>query len=168
MNVQTVIIAAGGTGGHLYPGIALARELRARGFDPAFIVRSNDAGIEIIQREGFHFHQISVTGMPRTLSFRFIPFIYRQVSALLLVSSLYSMVKPVAVIGMGGYISFSAVLVARVKGIYTLIHEQNFVPGLANRVLAHIAHRVAVSFEQSLNRFPHAKTIVTGNPVRAE
>ncbi len=165
---KTIIIAAGGTGGHLYPGIALARELKQRGYSPQFIVRNGDAGIEIIQREGFLFHQVAAMGMPRAFTVKIFKFLLLQIKAVFQMLSLFSRLKPEVVVGMGGYISFSSILAARFKGINTIIHEQNSIPGLANRVLSHIAGQVAVSFEHSLVHFPAGKTVVTGNPVRAE
>jgi UDP-N-acetylglucosamine--N-acetylmuramyl-(pentapeptide) pyrophosphoryl-undecaprenol N-acetylglucosamine transferase len=167
-NSKTIIIAAGGTGGHLYPGIALARELKDRGYASNFIVRIGDAGIEIIKREGFPFHEIPVLGMPRTVSVKLLNFLMLQARAIISMYWLFSKLKPAVVVGMGGYISFSSIIAARLRGIRTVIHEQNSIPGLANQALSHIAQKVAVSFEHSLAHFPADKTVVTGNPVRAE
>jgi UDP-N-acetylglucosamine--N-acetylmuramyl-(pentapeptide) pyrophosphoryl-undecaprenol N-acetylglucosamine transferase len=165
---EVIIIAAGGTGGHLYPGVALARELRRRGKTPVFIVRCNDAGREILEKEGFGFEEIPVAGMPRRLSLRLFTFAFLQVRSFFAVRRLFRRLRPSVVIGMGGYISFPAVVMARCNGIPTAIHEQNYIPGLANKVLMRIATRVALSFEESLRFFPRNKTVVTGNPVRAE
>lgn len=165
---RTVIIAAGGTGGHLYPGIALARELRARGMDPVFVVRKNDAGEEILARENLRFVEIPVIGMPRTISPRLLRFAWFQLEGFIRTRKILQEMKPVAIAGMGGYISFPVVLTGRLLGIPTLIHEQNAIPGLANRVLSRVASRVAVSFPESVKHFPADRTVVTGNPVRRE
>lgn len=168
MNDKTVIIAAGGTGGHLYPGIALAAVLRQRGCDPVFFVRTNDACREILDHEGLPWREIPATSLPRAISFKLFSFPFRQVSSLIMASRLIDELRPVSVVGMGGYISFPAVLAGRIKGIPTIIHEQNSLPGLANRVLARFAGRVAVSFENSIEHFPAGSCVLTGNPVRPE
>ena len=164
---KTIIIAAGGTGGHLYPGISLARELARRGFSPVFIVRENDPAGAILEREQFAFRAIPVRGMPRKISLRFAAFFYFLIKGLFATYRVLKELKPEAVAGMGGYISFPAVFVARLMGIRTVIHEQNYIPGLANRILARFCNTVAVSFAQSASFFNRSKTIVTGNPVRA-
>ncbi|OGS19352.1 MAG: undecaprenyldiphospho-muramoylpentapeptide beta-N-acetylglucosaminyltransferase [Elusimicrobia bacterium RIFOXYA2_FULL_50_26] len=166
--LKTIIIAAGGTGGHLYPGIALARELARRNFTPVFIVRENDPAQDILAREQFAFRAIPVRGMPRKISFRFAGFIYFLFKGLFATARVLGELKPEAVVGMGGYISFPAVFIARLMGMRTLIHEQNYIPGLSNRILSHFCGTVAVSFEQSASFFSRRKTIVTGNPVRAD
>jgi UDP-N-acetylglucosamine--N-acetylmuramyl-(pentapeptide) pyrophosphoryl-undecaprenol N-acetylglucosamine transferase len=165
---KTIIIAAGGTGGHLYPGIALARELKGRGYTPHFILRTDDSGIEIIKREGFAFHEIPAMGMPRAISLQLMQFFSLQIKAMFRTALIFSQLHPDAVVGMGGYISFSSIVAARLMGIFTVVHEQNSIPGLANQVLSRLANRVAVSFEHSVVHFPESKTVVAGNPVRPE
>lgn len=168
MNSKTIVIAAGGTGGHLYPGIALASVLRKRGCDPVFFVRMNDSCREILEHEGFPWREIPAAGLPRTFSLKLFSFPFRQVASLVTAARFLEELRPACVVGMGGYISFPAVLAGRLKGIPTIIHEQNSLPGLANRTLAHIAGRVAVSFENSMSRFPSGSCVLTGNPVRPE
>lgn len=167
-NNNTIVIAAGGTGGHLYPGIALARELRDRGMEPVFVVRQNDAGEEILARENLRFVEIPVIGMPRSVGPRLLRFAWYQLKGFARTWKLLKELRPQAVAGMGGYISFPVIVTGRFLGIPTLIHEQNVIPGLANRVLSRIARRVAVSFPEAAKHFPRGKTVVTGNPVRRE
>jgi len=167
-SLDTIIIAAGGTGGHLYPGIALARELRQRGKNIVVIVRRNDAGREILEKEGISYAEIPVAGMPRKPSLHVFSFAYLLVRSFFAAGSLLARLRPKAVIGMGGYISFPVVVMGWWKGIPTVIHEQNYIPGLANRLLVRMASKVAISFLESRHYFPERKTAVTGNPVRRE
>lgn len=164
--MHTVIIAAGGTGGHLYPGIALAHELSARGARPVFAVRENDLCRPIVTAEGFACEDIPARGMPRRLSPAVFTFLYDQARGQFAARALLRCLRPAAVVGMGGYISFPVITSARLAGIPTIIHEQNVIPGLANRMIARFVDRIAVSFPESVRYFPRRTTIVTGNPVR--
>lgn len=164
--MRTIVIAAGGTGGHLYPGIALAQELSARGVRPVFAVRENDVCRPIVTADGCSCEAIPARGMPRRLSPAVFSFLYAQARGLFAARALLRRLRPAAVVGMGGYISFPVIAAARLMGIPTMIHEQNVMPGLANRVLARFVNRVAVSFPESARYFPRRATVVTGNPVR--
>jgi len=166
--MKTIIIAAGGTGGHLYPGVALARTVVARGCKPIFIVRKNDMCCAILKREGFAFEEIPARGMPRRISLQLVVFLYALIRSFFAALVLVRRLNPTAVVGMGGYISFPVIVAAKLSKIPTVIHEQNYLPGLANRVLARFASRVAVTFAGSRSFFSEQRTVVTGNPVRRE
>jgi UDP-N-acetylglucosamine--N-acetylmuramyl-(pentapeptide) pyrophosphoryl-undecaprenol N-acetylglucosamine transferase len=168
-----ILIVAGGTGGHLYPGIAVAQALwRAPvpdgGHRPdiRFVVRRGDLGKDILAREGFQVLEISGQGLPRqwnaaTLKFpRTFYQSWRETFALL------DQEQPDAVLGMGGYLSFPVLSAAVWRKIPTLIHEQNAVPGVANRLLARWVDSVAVSFPGSESYFPKQKVWLSGLPVR--
>jgi UDP-N-acetylglucosamine--N-acetylmuramyl-(pentapeptide) pyrophosphoryl-undecaprenol N-acetylglucosamine transferase len=165
-----VIIAGGGTGGHLFPGIAVAQELLDRSLAQDVVFVGTEHGIEakVIPREGFPIRYLraegfvgkSVLGKAKALSL----FALALIEARRIVRSL----KPDLVIGVGGYASVPAVMVARLMGIPTLIHEQNSVPGLANRMLSRLADTVAVTYQESIAYFPDHKTYLTGNPVRKQ
>jgi UDP-N-acetylglucosamine--N-acetylmuramyl-(pentapeptide) pyrophosphoryl-undecaprenol N-acetylglucosamine transferase len=165
---KKVIIAAGGTGGHLYPGLALARELKKHNIEPVFFIRKNDAGREVLEREHYAYREIPLCGMPRTISFKLFAFVLLLLKSIVVVRRLLSELKPAVVVGMGGYLSFPSIVIGRLCGIPALIHEQNCVPGLANRMLIPFVQEIAVSFEIAKKNFPEHKTIVTGNPVREE
>ncbi|MBN1622619.1 MAG: undecaprenyldiphospho-muramoylpentapeptide beta-N-acetylglucosaminyltransferase [Endomicrobiales bacterium] len=167
-NIKKIIIAAGGTGGHLYPGIALAKELKKRNCNPVFVLRKNDPGSEILVKEGLDSHEIPVISMPRSFSFRFISFVYYLIISLFYINRILTEENPDMIVGMGGYVSFPAVLVGRLKSIKTLIHEQNYIPGLSNKILSSFVDKIAVSFEDSKKYFPLSKTFITGNPVRED
>jgi len=168
MENKTVIIAAGGTGGHLYPGIALARELSGRGYVPIFVVKENDIGSSIISSEGFSYKQIPATGLPRKISLKIFLFIYNFVKGLFNAFFIVKKAQPIVVIGMGGYISFPVLVAGIILRKKTIIHEQNSIPGLANKILSYCVNNVALSYAQSAKYFPNGKSTLTGNPVRKE
>ena len=164
-----VVIAGGGTGGHLYPGIAVARELRSRHADAVVSFAGTAQGIEarVVPREGFALDLIRSSGVKgKSMA-------GRLRGALLLPLSLLdswrivSSRRPSLVIGVGGYSSGPVVMVAALRGVPTMLLEQNAVPGLTNRLLARVVKAAAVSFD-STQAFFGAKAFVSGNPVRPE
>jgi UDP-N-acetylglucosamine--N-acetylmuramyl-(pentapeptide) pyrophosphoryl-undecaprenol N-acetylglucosamine transferase len=161
-----VLIAAGGTGGHLYPGVALARALS--GHEVIFVVRRGDLGREILQKEGFPVREIAGQGLPRAFSLRAFSFPFNLIRGCGEAWWLLRDLRPDCVVGMGGYLSVPVIGVAHALGIRTLLHEQNVLPGLANRRLARWADSIAVSFQESLEHFPQKKTWVSGLPIRAD
>jgi UDP-N-acetylglucosamine--N-acetylmuramyl-(pentapeptide) pyrophosphoryl-undecaprenol N-acetylglucosamine transferase len=164
-----VVIAGGGTGGHLFPGIAVARELLSRRpeAEVAFAGTANGIEARVIPREGFPLDLVrsgglkgkSLAATARGLGLLPLSLIdaWRIVSAR----------RPHLVIGVGGYSSGPVVLVAALRGIATMLLEQNAVPGLTNRLLRPFVRRAAVTFD-STAAFFGSKAIVTGNPVRPE
>lgn len=161
------MIAGGGTGGHLYPGLAVARELLAR--DPATIVTfagtANGLEARVLPREGFALDVIRSAGL-KGKSFAALG----RGIALLLPGALdawrvISRRRPDVVVGVGGYSSGPVVLAAALRGVPTLVLEQNAVPGLANRLLARVVDAAAVTYEEALPWF-RGKGFVSGNPVR--
>jgi UDP-N-acetylglucosamine--N-acetylmuramyl-(pentapeptide) pyrophosphoryl-undecaprenol N-acetylglucosamine transferase len=164
-----VVIAGGGTGGHLYPGIAVARELLSRSPDASVSFAGTADGIEarVVPREGFALDVIRSRGIKgksiagRTMGVCLVPI------GLLGAWRLLSARRPHLVIGVGGYSSGPVVLVAALRGIPTMLLEQNAVPGITNRLLAPLVRVAAVTFD-STRRFFGPKAIVTGNPVRPE
>ena len=164
-----VLIAGGGTGGHLYPGIAVARALLARVPDAQVIFVGTAAGIEsrVVPREGFTLEVIRSAG----LKGKSLRALLRGLS-LLPASALdawrvISRRRPSIVIGVGGYSSGPVVALAAMRRIPTLLMEQNAVPGLTNRLLASVVSAAAVTYEEGRAPFG-AKAFVAGNPVRPE
>ena len=164
-----VVIAGGGTGGHLYPGIAVARELLARRPDAEVSFAGTARGIEarVIPREGFALDLIRSAGVKgKSLLDR------ARGAALVPVSladgwRIVSARRPSLVIGVGGYSSGPVVLVAALRGVPTMLLEQTAVPGLTNRVLSRFVQAAAVTFDSTQAYFG-AKAFVSGNPVRPE
>jgi UDP-N-acetylglucosamine--N-acetylmuramyl-(pentapeptide) pyrophosphoryl-undecaprenol N-acetylglucosamine transferase len=165
----SILIAGGGTGGHLYPGIAVARELIARVPDAQVTFVGTAAGIEsrVIPREGFALDVIRSAG----LKGKSIGALARGVALLPLsaldAAQVLSRRRPSVVIGVGGYSSGPVVAFAAMRGIPTLLMEQNAVPGLTNRLLARVVRAAAVTYEESAAYFA-GKAFVAGNPVRPE
>ena len=164
-----ILIAGGGTGGHLYPGIALARELQRR--DPSTQVSfvGTATGIEsrVVPREGFDLDVIRVAGLKgkgraeRLRGFLLLPTAaadaWRVISAR----------RPDVVVGVGGFASGPVLALAAVRGYPTMLLEQNALPGITNRLLARVVRAAAVNFEDALSYFPRTG-FVAGNPVRPE
>lgn len=165
----TVVIAGGGTGGHLYPGIAVARELMRR--DPAnrvtFAGTARGLEARVVPREGFTLDMIRSAGLKGK------SWTSRLRGAALVVPSLMDAAailrrrRPDVVVGVGGYSSGPVVLMAALSGCPTLVLEQNAAPGLTNRLLARVVRAAAVTYDETLAYFGR-KGITTGNPVRAE
>jgi UDP-N-acetylglucosamine--N-acetylmuramyl-(pentapeptide) pyrophosphoryl-undecaprenol N-acetylglucosamine transferase len=164
-----VLIAGGGTGGHLFPGLAIAEEFRTRDERNEVFFVGTEHGIEakIIPREGYPIKYIRSEGIVgKSLAKK-----ARALVALLFSAfdarRILDAVVPDIVIGVGGYSSGAVVLMAGLKSIPTMIHEQNSVPGLTNRILGKIVQRICVTYHESIPSFPMGKTSFTGNPIRA-
>jgi len=165
----SILIAGGGTGGHLYPGIAVARELMARVPDATVTFVGTAAGIEsrVVPREGFTLEVIRSAG----LKGKSLASVARGMS-LLPASAIdawrvISRHRPSVVLGVGGYSSGPVVALATVRGVPTLLMEQNAVPGLTNRLLSSLVSAAAVTYSESVSFFGR-KAFVSGNPVRPE
>ena len=161
------IIAGGGTGGHLMPGIAVARELLRRDPRTRILFVGAKQGIEstVVPSEGFELVTLPVGGLKRVGWLRAIGNVFAMGAALIRSLGLLGRFKPDVVIGLGGYASFPAVGAAILRGVPPVIMEQNIFPGLANRVLGRRARFVAVPDDQTAGYFP-GRAVVTGNPVR--
>jgi UDP-N-acetylglucosamine--N-acetylmuramyl-(pentapeptide) pyrophosphoryl-undecaprenol N-acetylglucosamine transferase len=165
----SVLIAGGGTGGHLYPGIAVAREIVARFAGARIVFVGTAAGIEsrVIPREGFALETIRSAG----LKGKSLASLARGV-ALLPASAIdawrvISRTRPSIVIGVGGYSSGPVVLLAALRSIPTMLMEQNAMPGVTNRLLARFVRAAAVTYDESA-RFFAGRAFLAGNPVRPE
>jgi UDP-N-acetylglucosamine--N-acetylmuramyl-(pentapeptide) pyrophosphoryl-undecaprenol N-acetylglucosamine transferase len=162
-----VVIAGGGTAGHVSPSIAVAARLRDRGASVTFVGSRDGPEAAAVPAAGFRFHGVAAAPFRRELSLRTAaaPFV-----ALGSVAASRPIVRGAgAVLGMGGYASIAPVLAARTARVPIVLHEQNAVPGLANRVLARLAAALALTFEDSAGRFPGGvRAEVTGLPLRRE
>jgi len=169
MKPLAIVIAGGGTGGHLYPGIAVARELLRR--EPGAVVTfaGTARGIEarVIPREGFALDLLRSSGLKGTsLAARARGFGLLPLSGMD-AWGIVSKRRPHLVIGVGGYSSGPVVLAAALRGIPTMLLEQNAVPGLTNRLLAKVVSAAAVTFESTVSFFGR-RAFVAGNPIRQE
>ena len=171
----TLMVMAGGTGGHIYPGLAVATALRQRGWQLVWMGSRSGMEAQIVPRHDIAMAWVQFSGLrgrgllaTATLPLRLLRALWQSLQAL-------RRYRPDVVLGMGGYMAVPGGLMAALSGRKLLIHEQNSVPGLANRLLARLAHRVMTAFPQELpGALPGALTgalpgaLWTGNPVRAE
>jgi len=168
--VKTLMIAGGGTGGHIYPAIAIAREYVARDQSRRVVFVGTQRGLEktIVPKAGFPIEFISVGGLKGKGGLDLLRNISQLPVGLAQASRIVAKHQPNAVLGVGGYASGPVLLAAVLRGIPTIIHEQNAFPGLTNRLLARFVKKVAVAFPDVLARLNRPDGVVTGNPVRAE
>ena len=167
---KRVVIAGGGTGGHLFPGIALAKALKRQDMDIEIAFVGTQKGLEakVLPREGFELKTILSAGLlgkkrlSRWMSWVKLPVGTAQSMCFLIRK------RPDLVVGVGGYASGPLVLSAWILRVPILIHEQNSIPGLTNKWLGKIANKVAVSFKESAKFFSKDKIEVTGNMIREE
>lgn len=165
------IVTGGGTGGHIYPALAIARGLQERypGAEILYIGRPGGLEAELVPKAHLPFKTIQVTGLQRRLSARNLLVLWQATRGVLESRRILVDFKPNVVVGTGGYVCGPVVLASALLGIPTLIHEQNALPGLTNRLLARFVKRVAVTFADSISYFPRkARVTITGLPVRPE
>ncbi len=164
-----IIISGGGTGGHIFPAIAIADALRKKvpETDILFVGAQGRMEMERVPAAGYRIKGLPVSGFQRKLTWRNLIFPFRLLHSLFMARSIISDFKPDLVIGVGGYASGPVLRIATDRKIPTLIQEQNSYPGVTNRILAKKVSKICVAYRGMENYFPVDKTIVTGNPVRA-
>jgi UDP-N-acetylglucosamine--N-acetylmuramyl-(pentapeptide) pyrophosphoryl-undecaprenol N-acetylglucosamine transferase len=165
-----LLIAGGGTGGHLFPGVALAEELRARQPDAQIKFVGTRRGIEarVLPELGWDVEFIEVSGLKTVGAAGAVKGMFRLPRALWQARRIVKAFAPHAVIGVGGYASGPVVLAAKLRGIPTAICEQNSIPGLTNKLLGKLVRQVFLSFDESKRFFNARKIAMSGNPVRRE
>lgn len=164
-----VIISGGGTGGHIYPALAIADTIKANHPHAEIIFVGTKDGLEaeIIPNHGYPIEFISVGYLKRKISFHNIKSGLKLFKGLVQSKKILENFAPDVVIGTGGFVSGPIVYSAARKKIPTIIHEQNVYPGLTNKILAKKVDIIAISFEDSKKYFPNSKEIIlTGNPIR--
>jgi len=163
-----VILTGGGTGGHIYPALAIAEQFKEQGIKAEFLYIGGKRGLEtrIVPETKMRFETIDITGFRRRLfSLENIKTINRFIQGVKISKKLIREFKPDIVIGTGGYVCGPVVYAAAKLGIPTMVHEQNAIPGLTNLFLSGYADTVAVSFEEAISKFKRAKHVLfTGNP----
>jgi UDP-N-acetylglucosamine--N-acetylmuramyl-(pentapeptide) pyrophosphoryl-undecaprenol N-acetylglucosamine transferase len=169
-DMMRLLIAGGGTGGHLFPGVAIAEEVRARHPDAAITFVGTRRGIEarVLPELGWDVEFIEVSGLKTVGAAGAIKGLFRLPKAMWQARRIVKSFKPDAVIGVGGYASGPVVLAAKLRGIPTAICEQNSIPGLTNKLLGKLVRNVFLSFDESRRFFKAKKIIMSGNPVRRD
>src|SRR5213596_4329073 len=166
---MNAVIACGGTGGHLFPGIAVAEVLRDRGHDVMLLISEKEIdALALSGHSNFRVEKLPTVGLPSPFSPAFFGFVRRFYESLSLCRSLYRKFKPQVILGMGGFTSTAPVLAGRIRGIATFIHESNAVPGKANRWTARLVNAVMLGFKECAPFFPKTRTEITGTPVRTD
>ncbi|WP_449619301.1 undecaprenyldiphospho-muramoylpentapeptide beta-N-acetylglucosaminyltransferase [Robertmurraya sp. Marseille-Q9965] len=165
-----IVVSGGGTGGHIYPALALIREIQKENKDAKFLYIGTQQGLEskLVPRENIPFKSIHITGFKRKLSFDNVKTIYRFVKGVSDSKKLLKEFKADVVIGTGGYVCGPVVYAASKLGIPTIIHEQNSVPGLTNKFLSRYVNKIAICFDEAKAFFPEEKVVFTGNPRASE
>jgi UDP-N-acetylglucosamine--N-acetylmuramyl-(pentapeptide) pyrophosphoryl-undecaprenol N-acetylglucosamine transferase len=164
-----VLIAGGGTGGHIYPGIAVAEELKRLSPETQVLFVGGDRGLEgrVVPEAGFDLATIPARGLPRKALWRVPGVLLANTGALAKAAGIVSSFKPDVVLGTGGYVSAPVVVAAWMAHVPVLLQEQNAVPGLTNRMLARVADEVHVAFTESRSWFARKDRLkLSGNPVR--
>ncbi|MCX5666275.1 MAG: undecaprenyldiphospho-muramoylpentapeptide beta-N-acetylglucosaminyltransferase [Candidatus Omnitrophica bacterium] len=166
-----ILIAAGGSGGHIFPAIALAEELKLKDSSGEIMFVGSDKALDrrIFEKEGFKYRLLSANKLPYKTSFKTVFFIFRLLIDVFRSLTILMKYRPGVVVGFGGYVSSPVIVAARVLGIPRIVHEQNVVPGRANAMLFKFADSIAVSFEET-KKYMGAyakKAVFTGNPIRA-
>ncbi|NMU16686.1 undecaprenyldiphospho-muramoylpentapeptide beta-N-acetylglucosaminyltransferase [Clostridioides difficile] len=168
-----VLLSGGGTGGHVYPAIAIANKIRDEHPDAEIIFVGTEKGIEseIVPKYGFELKTVTVQGFKRKIDFDNVKRVFKLFKGLEQSRKIVKKFKPDIVIGTGGYVSGPVLFNASMGKIPAIIHEQNSFPGVTNKILSKTVTKVLTSFEDSHKRFPEAaedKLVFTGNPVRKE
>ncbi len=168
--MATILLAAGGTGGHLFPALAIADQIRilAPAIDLAFVGTPDHLEARMVPAAGYRFEAIAATGLPRRPGPEIVRFAWLLARGVLRARRLLADLAPAAVVGCGAYVSVPAMLAARMAGIPTYVAESNGHPGLANRLIGRMADRIAVALPGTEGFFPAAKTICLGNPIRTD
>lgn len=168
-----VLLSGGGTGGHVYPAIAIANRIKEEHPDAEIVFVGTAKGIEseIVPKYGYELKTVTVQGFKRKIDFDNVKRVFKLFKGLEESRKVVKKFKPDVVIGTGGYVSGPVLFNASMNKVPTVIHEQNSFPGVTNKILAKMVSAVLTSFEDSHKRFPEGtreKLVLTGNPVRKE
>jgi UDP-N-acetylglucosamine--N-acetylmuramyl-(pentapeptide) pyrophosphoryl-undecaprenol N-acetylglucosamine transferase len=170
MKTMRFIISGGGTGGHIYPAIAIANALKLR-FPNAeflFVGAKDKMEMQKVPQAGYAIQGLWIAGLQRKLTFDNLLFPFKLISSLWKSSCILRQFKPDVVIGTGGFASGPLLQMANSKGIPTLIQEQNSFPGITNKLLSKRASSICVAYANLDRFFPASKLVLTGNPVRQD
>lgn len=163
-----VMIAGGGTGGHLFPGVALAERVKAAGGEVCFVGTERGIEARVLPEAGWPLELMEVTGIKGRGVKGLVSGLMRLPRAYFQSRKIIKAFAPDIVVGVGGYASGPVVMTARSMGIKSAILEQNSVPGVTNKILSKVVHRVYTTFPDATGAFPEKKVRALGNPIRTE
>lgn len=170
MSNYKIILSGGGTGGHIYPAIAIADELKSRFPDAEFLFvgASDRMEMEKVPQAGYEIEGLWISGLQRKLTLKNLMFPFKLVVSLLRSRKIINTFKPNVAIGTGGFASGPLLKIATSKGIPSLIQEQNSYPGITNKILGKKVNTICVAYEGLEKFFPKEKIKLTGNPIRKD
>ena len=165
-----ILLSGGGTGGHIYPAVAIANELKHRNPKAKFLfVGANDRmEMEKVPQAGYKIKGLNISGLQRKLTAKNLTFPFKLIQSLYKAKVIIEKFKPNIVIGTGGFASGPTLYMANSKNIPTIIQEQNSYPGITNKLLAKKVQKICVAYDNLESYFPAGKIIKTGNPVRQD
>jgi UDP-N-acetylglucosamine--N-acetylmuramyl-(pentapeptide) pyrophosphoryl-undecaprenol N-acetylglucosamine transferase len=162
----TVVLAGGGTGGHVIPAIAVAEEIAGRGGEARFVGTADRLEARLVPKAGFRIDFIGVRPLRGAGAFGVVRGAVSLPAAVLLSTALLRRIRPDVVLGVGGYVAGPVVLAAKILRLPTAILEQNATVGLSNRAVARLVDRAFVTYEETMSSFPNRRVELTGNPVK--
>lgn len=170
MPLRKVIISGGGTGGHIFPAIAIANELKKQQptIEILFVGAIGKMEMEKVPAAGYKIEGLWISGLQRRLTWKNLSFPFKVISSLIKARKILRKFKPDVVIGVGGFASGPMLRAAAGKGIPTVVQEQNSYPGITNKILSKKVQKICVAYEGMDKWFPKEKIVLTGNPVREE
>lgn len=170
MSAIKVILSGGGTGGHIYPAIAIANEIKLRYPDAQilFVGAKDKMEMDKVPQAGYDIKGLWISGIQRELTLKNLSFPFKLVSSLLKARKIVNQFKPDIAIGTGGFASGPLLQMAVSKGVPSLIQEQNSFPGITNKLLGKKANKICVAYDGLERFFPAKKMVKTGNPVRQD
>ena len=164
-----IIIACGGTGGHLFPGVAVAQELKSRGHEVKLLISQKKVDARASEKyKNLDFDTVPAIAKPKTLSLKMLPFMWKMWKTIEQCKKMHREFKTDAVVGMGGFTSLAPVLAGHKLGAKAYVHDSNALPGKANRLTARWCDKVFIGFEEARKYFPDNVVELTGTPVRDE
>ena len=166
-----IIVSGGGTGGHIYPAVTIANQIKEKQPDAEIIFVGTREGLEceIVPRYGYPIEFIEVAGFQRKLSLDTIKSAFKLLAGLIDALKLIRKIKPDLVVGTGGYVCGPVLFLAALQGIPTCIQDQNAMPGVTNKILAHFVKKVFLGYQEAGKYFGgNSEKIFTGNPIRKE
>ncbi len=169
--IKKIIISAGGTGGHIYPAIAVAQALQKRlnnNVEFLFVGASDRMEMEKVPKAGFKIVGLWISGLQRRITYKNILFPFKVISSIAKSFGIINNFKPDVVIGFGGYASSAVLYAASLKKLPTLIHEQNSYAGITNKILKDKVNKICVAYDNMEKFFPANKLVKTGNPIRQD
>ena len=168
MKIERAIITGGGSGGHVFPAIAIADEIKKRNNNVKilFIGAEGKLEMEKVPAAGYNIEGLKIIGFKRKISFSHILLPFKIFQSLIKARKIIKKFKPQIVIGVGGYASGPTILAATISKIPSIIQEQNSFPGKTNKILSKKTNKICVAYEGLESFFPKQKIIITGNPTR--